>query len=368
MNATITMPGTQPITRPTLLLDRGRMERNIARMIDRAAAGGVRLRPHFKTHQSAAISEHFRGRGISGITVSSLEMAAYFAAHGWRDITVAFPVNLREGELIRALAQEIDLGLLVDSTAAAGGLRELVHHPVRVWIKVDGGYGRTGIPWTDRDGIRAIAAELYGDLTLAGLLTHSGHSYQADSADAIRALHTEAVARMQAAREHLGREDLMLSIGDTPTCTLAEDFAGIDEIRPGNFVFYDLMQHELGVCSDREIALALACPVVGRNPVEERLVLYGGAVHLSKERLRRAGVYGYLATCTRDGLGPARLDAPLVSLSQEHGIVRLPSELAAQVALGDLVCVLPVHSCLTANLHAGYRTFEGEQIPRLHLG
>ena len=367
MEPRITLPRDLAITRPTLILDRARVQRNITRMIGRAEAGGVRLRPHFKTHQATAIGGWFRAQGVSGIAVSSLEMAAYFAADGWEDITVAFPVNLRERDQINALAREIKLGLLVDSPAAVIALRRDVQHPVRVWIKVDVGYGRAGVRWDAHDAIRTLAEGIHGNLTLAGLLTHSGHSYHANSPDEIRALHTEALSRLAIARDHLaatGRGPIELSLGDTPTCTLAEDFTGIAEIRPGNFVFYDLMQHALGVCSDQDIALGVACPVVGHHPQDRRLVLYGGAVHLSKERLPGAEIYGYLATCTPEGLGSVRTDAPLISLSQEHGIVRVPADIAAEVSLGDLVCVLPVHACLTANLHGSYWVLGGETLTR----
>nr|NHJ86257.1 alanine racemase [Asgard group archaeon] len=37
-------------------------------------------------------------------------------------------------------------------------------------------------------------------------------------------------------------------------------------------------------------------------------------------------------------------------LSQEHGIVHCPRNYFADIKIGDLLYVLPVHSCLTANL------------------
>ena len=84
------------LPRPTLLVDRKRALRNIERMAAKAKAARVRFRPHFKTHQSAEVGLWFRDFGIDAITVSSLEMAAYFARNGWTDITVAFPVNILE--------------------------------------------------------------------------------------------------------------------------------------------------------------------------------------------------------------------------------------------------------------------------------
>jgi len=79
--------------------------------------------------------------------------------------------------------------------------------------------------------------------------------------------------------------DLILSIGDTPTCSVAEDFSGIDEIRPGNFVFYDLSQYQIGSCTIDQIAVAMACPIVAIHETRNEIVIYGGGVHFSKERL-----------------------------------------------------------------------------------
>src|SRR5665647_2119014 len=80
-------------TKPTLVLDESRVRRNIERMAARAGRFGVRFRPHFKTHQSRHIGRIFREFGVEAITVSSIDMASYFAADGWTDILIAFPFN-----------------------------------------------------------------------------------------------------------------------------------------------------------------------------------------------------------------------------------------------------------------------------------
>ena len=72
-------------------------------MAYRVRQNQVRFRPHFKTHQSAAIGEWFRAEGVAAITTSSVEMATYFAEQGWNDITIAFPANVREIDQINRL-------------------------------------------------------------------------------------------------------------------------------------------------------------------------------------------------------------------------------------------------------------------------
>jgi D-serine deaminase-like pyridoxal phosphate-dependent protein len=72
------------IKKPTLLLDSDICKRNISGMSAKALEQNVFFRPHFKTHQSAAIGEWFMDAGVTAITVSSVSMARYFAEHGWK--------------------------------------------------------------------------------------------------------------------------------------------------------------------------------------------------------------------------------------------------------------------------------------------
>lgn len=346
------------ILKPTLLINRERAIRNIRQMAEKARASGVRFRPHFKTHQSAEVGEWFREFGVEQITVSSVDMARYFAAHGWRDITIAFPLNVREIEKINALAKEARLNLLVESRETARFLKEHAAAELNLWIKIDAGSRRSGIPWDRFVEIAALAAEIQTSprLKLQGLLTHAGHTYRATSPGEIREIFREAALRMQAAREHLalqGFPRLEISVGDTPACSLVEDFKGVDEIRPGNFVYYDLMQLELGACREEEIAAAVACPVAAKHPGRGEIVLYGGAVHLSKDFiLTKEGtkLFGRAALPRREGWGKFLENTFVAALSQEHGIVKTGQEFLSQIQVGSLLMVVPVHSCLAADL------------------
>ena len=91
----------------------------------------------------------------------------------------------------------------------------------------------------------------------------------------------------------------------------------------------------------------------------------------SKEFLddgRDGKIYGKLGALDlsgeKPGLGRVVHEAPLVSLSQEHGIVSAPPAIMEQLEVGDMVVVWPVHSCLTCDLHREYMTLEGTILPR----
>jgi D-serine deaminase-like pyridoxal phosphate-dependent protein len=361
------------VVKPTLILDKKRVLRNIEKMAGKAKAAKVSFRPHFKTHQSAEIGNWFRDFGVTGITVSSLDMALYFAKHGWSDITVAFIVNLPEIDKINELAAKIKLNLLVDSEQVLSALNQKLKYKAGMWIKVDTGLHRTGLLWDDFEGIRSLAQKIKESpkLNFQGLLTHAGHSYKAKSVEEIQQIHTDSIAKMLAIKEYLEDANIQpcqISIGDTPTCSIADDFDGVDEIRPGNFVFYDLMQEKLGSCTEDEIAVAVACPVVGKYEDRNQVVVYSGAVHLSNAYIiDESGeqIFGYVTTFENETFGPINRNAKVISLTQEHGIIQVGDKLLDEVEIGDVLFVFPIHSCLTCNLHKLYLSIEGEAIPRL---
>jgi D-serine deaminase-like pyridoxal phosphate-dependent protein len=352
------------IIKPTLIVNKSRVVKNILGMKQKVenSPGRVRFRPHFKTHQSAQIGQWFRDLGITSITVSSVDMASYFAQNDWEDITIAVLVNPLEIEAINQLAKRVylDLNLLVDSRDIVVLLNKELKHPVKLWIKIDTGYHRTGITWDQKDDVLGIVKKIKRSpvLYFKGLLTHSGHSYKAASGKEINKIYDDTVSKMSAVKEYLeenGFSNVEISIGDTPTCSIVNKFYGIDEVRCGNFVFYDVMQFLLGTCKEEEIAAAVACPVIARYPRRNEIVIYGGAVHLSKDSItgkNNQKIFGLAALPEKDNQewGPIIKDTYVSSLTQEHGIIKTNNEVIKQINVGDILMVLPVHSCLAANL------------------
>ncbi|PKP30863.1 MAG: alanine racemase [Bacteroidetes bacterium HGW-Bacteroidetes-16] len=345
------------ITRPTLLIDSKKVLNNIRRMKQKADESGVVFRPHFKTHQNLQVAEFFRQEGVSKITVSSVSMAEEFAGQGWKDITIAFPVNLLEMSQINRLSQNIQLNLLVDSLFTTRFLDQHASNHLTVLIKIDTGYHRTGLlphdPEID-DILKEIAAS--PKLTFGGFLTHAGHTYQAREKDGILDIMEKSREQLISLKHHHERfyPKFIISYGDTPSCNLATHFHGFDEIRPGNFVYNDVMQLHLGVCSPGDIAVVTACPVVSILKEREELAIYGGAVHLSKEHIEADQgfqLYGYVVRLDENlRWGDPITGAFVHSLSQEHGLISMPEKELLTFKPGDLVGIMPVHSCLTANL------------------
>lgn len=357
---------------PTLLLNEEQCRNNIEKISKAVYAGGTRLVPHFKTHQSATIGRWFREYDIDTITVSSVKMARYFADHGWNKITIAFPANRLESETIDELAIEVDLSIVVNDPDTANYLDQNLHEVAGVIIEVDTGYHRTGIPYNEPEKFDQLIEVLDQSqhLEFEGFYAHPGHSYGCRSASEIRGVYQDTVNKLAAVRDRYASrsEKPAISLGDTPTASTVGDFSEVDAVRPGNFVFYDLMQAAIGSCSIGEIAVALACPVVEKNAARRELVVHAGSVHLSKEHLvvgKGEKIYGRPVSLQDDGWSAPWDDSYMTKLSQEHGTIRCDEKAFNKVRVGDIIGILPVHSCLTANLMKGYRSLAGPWIDHL---
>lgn len=341
-------------------------------MAEKAARNNIRLRPHFKTHQSAQVGEWFREQGTTAITVSSLKMARYFARHGWDDILVAIPVNIREMALVNELASQIKLHLVAVNQETVEALADQLQHPVNLWLKIDTGYRRTGILPHSHEQLDRIV-ELIGQsekLRFTGVLAHDGHTYKQTDREAIHTIHHTTVFLLHLVRDRYKSQfpDLVVSIGDTPSCSVLESISGVDEIRPGNFVFYDLTQQHIGSCTFEQIAVCMACPVIAKHPERNEIIVHGGSVHFSKDNLLQPDgsvSFGRVVELTDSGWSAPLEGIEVVSLSQEHGTIRASQALYDRYKIGDLMGILPIHSCLTADLMKGYVTLDGQRLEHL---
>lgn len=360
----------QSIVKPTLILDEEKCRKNISSMVSRARELGVDFRPHFKTHQSLEIGRWFRELGVSKITVSSLDMANYFSKE-WDDITIAFPVNIREIDTINHLANKIKLNLLIESEKVVQILDQTLENHVQVFIKVNIGNNRAGLNPNDHDRIKSVLNCIASSekIDFKGFLGHAGQTYKCRNENDIQQTHDLAKSIFVTLKDRYRNEypNLILSYGDTPSCSKAINFEGIDEIRPGNFVFYDTMQVQIGSCSMDQIAVALACPIVAIHEEKEEMIIYGGGIHLSKDRLHIENInnFGSLALMTSEGW--KIIDKAYVkSLSQEHGVIHMSKDQIKDFSVGGLIMVLPVHSCMTADLMKHYVCTSGTGISMMH--
>ncbi len=354
------------ITSPTLLLDEKICRANIARMADKAARHGMRLVPHFKTAQSHQIGGWAKDYGINEVTASSVKLAEYLSGEGWENIHIAFPFNPLEIPRLNRIASTQSISVQLINPVTTRLLAEQLSHPVGFFIEIDAGYGRTGVEVSDFGLIEEIllTAKKSDKLYFRGFYIHAGHSYYMPDIPAIYAQTRDAL-NMLKNKYRSEYPELVTRTGDTPGCAVMEDFGDIDEMGPGNFVFYDLMQVELGGCDREDIAVALAVPVVDIKKDRKEILVHGGGVHLAKDVLvdgQGNKNFGEVVLLGPDGWSIPENRSYLKSISQEHGIIKASDDLLASVRIGDVLGILPVHSCMTADAMGGYITLAGQEV------
>ena len=330
---------------PALLLHRDAVERNVARMAERARTLGVALRPHVKTHKCPTLGELQRKHGAHGITVSTLAEAEAFIASGFDDLTWAFPLDAGHLPRVRELAQRATLRVVTDDLATA---RALAGTDLHVWLKVDCGYHRAGVDPASPYGLE-VARELGRErgLVFDGILSHSGHAYKTHRREEAAAVAEDERRVMVEFAERLRNEGIPVrgvSVGSTPAMCAATNLAGVTEARPGNYVFYDRTMVLIGCCGEDDVGVTVLASVVSHQPGAAHFITNAGALALSKDT-GPAHVDGAPAM----GAVRGHPDLFLASLSQEHGIVRAPSPVALEgrFPVGSTVEMVPNHSCLT---------------------
>lgn len=352
------------IVHPTLLLNEAVCKQNIARMAQKAQKHSLQFWPHFKTHQSAKVGEWFREYGVEKITVSSLQMARYFHEAGWKRIHVAFPFNVRAIEGVENLAGTCQLSLNVVNVEQIEALASQ-KSPVDVFMEIDTGYGRTGINPKDTEHLENLISKIHqaSNLVFKGFYCHNGHNYHASNTAEILRNHAITQSAFKSLKQTF--TEAICVAGDTPGCSLANDFNEIDVMSPGNFAFYDVMQSELGSCYVDQIAVSMLCPVIDKSESKKSVLVHGGGVHFSKDHLvtDNGVIYGRLKSIYQKGQNVASVgNSRLTSLSQEHGILSCSSKDFDSIQIGDLVEIYPVHSCLTAACMGQYQLDDGRRV------
>lgn len=349
---------------PALLLDPERMARNIERMRAKAAGLRVGLRPHVKTAKCLEVIERMTGGQRGPVTVSTLLEAERLAGAGYTDIVYAVGLTPNKLERVRALRRTgIDLKVILDSVEAATALAEsgsAEDSAVPALIEIDSDGHRAGVKPRDAALLGAIADRLTGGARLAGVLTHAGESYSARSAEALRDFATlerdGAVGAADALRA-LGHVVGIVSIGSTPSVLFSEDMTGVTEARAGVYVFFDLVMAGIGVCAVDDIALSVLASVNTVQAERGRYVVDAGWTAMSRDRgtASQPVDQGYGLVC--DLHGNPYPDLIMTEANQEHGAIALrPGSTASlpELAVGDLVRILPNHACATGNQHEAY--------------
>jgi D-serine deaminase-like pyridoxal phosphate-dependent protein len=345
------------------------VERNLERLQSAADARRLRLRPHSKTHKSIDLARRQIAGGAVGICCAKLGEAEVFADAGIADIRLPYPLNPVYADRVLDLLDRTRLSFIVDHIGVARGWSAAMQQAGRevdVLVKVDVGFHRCGIDPAAEGAVEFVCevASMKG-LRFRGLLSHAGHGYGAASEAEMQAIARDEASTLRglAARvEEHGIAVEEISVGATPPLRYSLAETGLTEVRPGNYIYFDRTQVSLGAAAWDDCALTVLARVVSK-PASDRIVLDSGSKTLTNDLARGfAPAPGYGAVLESLTGPQAPHDGLVVErLSEEHATVRVTGG-SSPLTPGDLVRIVPNHSCVVSNLVDAAWLVEGADV------
>ena len=351
---------------PALILDRAILSRNLKRMSERLSAVSVVLRPHLKTAKSVQVGRMAVEGHDGRIAVSTLAEARYFAKGGFGDILYGVGVVPSKLAAVSELRRQgVNLRVVTDNVAVAKAIAEAATNgdTFSVFIEIDSGAGRAGLPWPALPGLLDIARILHAApaVELAGVMTHAGHAYHESTLDGVAKVAEQERQAVVGAADKLRAAGIpcpIVSAGSTPTAVHSKNFAGLTEMRPGVYCFNDLDQTLIGSCGASDLALSVLASVIGHYPHRNQMLIDAGALALSKDvsaqEFQPKVGYGTI-------VDPPARDMAVIECSQEHGFVAASDPIPyGNLPVGSRVRVLPNHACITAAAYDRYYVVDSQ--------
>ena len=343
---------------PAILIDLDIMERNLARVAGYAHEHRLRLRPHTKTHKIPSLARRQIDLGAAGITVAKTSEAEVMLRANPADLLVAYPViGAAKTQRLMKVAEQVDVTVSLDSDEAARQLSEAAAASgkrIGVLVEIDVGLRRVGVqPGAELLALARTVDSLPG-VEFRGIAFYPGHIKLMDD-EAVRQL--EAVdSIINEAVSDLRREGLnpgIVSGGSTPALFHSHLVSGMNEIRPGTYIFNDRNTWKCGGCSFEDCAATILCTVVSTS-VADRVILDGGSKTFSSDRCSVPSEAGF-------GIIREYPDALFEKMNEEHGFFDV-SNTSHNMRVGDRVRVLPNHICVAMNLHEQVYGIRGDEV------
>jgi D-serine deaminase-like pyridoxal phosphate-dependent protein len=334
----------QDVDTPALLLDLDVLERNIAKMATTFQQLPAKLRPHAKTHKTPIIAHKQLAAGAIGITCAKLGEAEIMVAGGVHDVLIANQiVGTKKIARLVALAHHANLMVAVDDARNVEELSlaaHVAHVSLRILVEVDVGQRRCGVQPGEPALVLAQQVRQAPGLKFAGLMGYEGHLVFVPSLEErVHRVHTDMQALIDTVNfiESRGLPVEIVSAGGTGTAMITGRLPRMTEIQAGSYVFMDGRYKTIeGV--DFDCALTLLTTIVSR-PRPDRIIVDAGMKTLTHE-------FGLPRFKGRE-------DLELLSLSEEHGTVKLQDP-SVPLKPGDKLEIIPSHGDTTLNIHDYY--------------
>ncbi|MEO6529178.1 MAG: alanine racemase [Gemmatimonadaceae bacterium] len=331
---------------PALVVDLDRLDQNLARAAEYAAAHGLALRPHVKTHKSPFVAAAQLRLGARGLTCATAREAEVMS-EVCDDVLVAYPpVGRARARRLAGLPASVRLTVALDSEDAATELARAARdarREINVYVELDLGMHRVGVATVDAAvALARHVAESEG-LVFDGLAFYPGHVREPmrEQDDKLEALDL-ALSRALERFDDAGLAPRVVSGGSTPTLWRTHELPSVNELRPGTYVYNDRGTVATGACGLDDCALTVLATVVSTS-VQGQAVIDAGTKALGREPSTGAEGEGF-------GMLLDRPDVLVSRLSEEHGVLDL-ARTSWRPAIGETVRVVPNHVCVAVHLH-----------------
>ena len=346
------------IDTPALVVDLDIFERNLTRVADYARANALRLRPHAKTHKAIWIGRRQLDLGAAGLTCAKISEAEVMMGAQPRDLLLAYPILGRvKLERMMQIARRVRVTVALDSLEAARGLSEAATEEIGVLAEVDVGLGRVGVAPGEALLALARAIETLPRLRFEGIAFYPGHIKSLDAAGLAELEKLSTLVRSilnDFARA--GIEVKIVSGGSTPALFHSHEIDGLNEIRPGTYVFNDVNTMRSGACALEDCAASILATVVS-TARPGHMIIDGGSKTFSSDRPVNStdATFGHLVEAP---------GARFHKMNEEHGFVDL-TEAGREFRIGERVHMIPNHICVAVNLHERMYGVRGDTVERV---
>jgi len=350
--------GRLELNTPVLVVDLDALERNIARMARWAAAQGLALRPHVKTHKSAEIARLQRNAGAIGFCCAKLGEAETLADNGITDgLLITSPVV--SAPAIRRLAdlnaRTHNLMCVVDNPANVRALATASSaKPLHLLVDIDPGIHRTGV------ATPAAAVHLLKEIHSHPSLVYSGVQFYCGREQHIEA-YADRRAAIQQKTEYLrtvlealtqaGGPPPIITGGGTGTHRIDAELATFTELQVGSYIFMDSQY--------------AACDITGGTepPYEFALMVDTRVISANSAGIRTVDA-GYKALATDGGvprvLAGMSPESEYIFMGDEHGALLSSGE--PLPGIGERVVLTAPHCDPTVNLYDFYHVVRGDTL------
>ena len=352
--------GRGALNTPALLIDHDGLMRNIAAMASFARAAGIALRPHAKTHKSAAIAKLQIEAGALGVCCAKLGEAEALAGEGVESILITSPVVTPQAiKRLAALHAKIaDLRLAADNPENIDTLAAALEGAalaLPIVVDIDPGIRRTGVASPEAAVALAQRIAAHPQLAYAGVQFYCGAQQHIENYADRQAAIEDRTAYLQsviAALNAAGFAPQMITGGGTGTHRIDSALGVLNELQVGSYVFMDRQYRDCDLAGEG----------AGHPPFESALLI--DATVISANAASMATIDSGFKALSTDGGSPqivagAPADAMFVFMGDEHGALIAPDH---PFKLGDRITLTAPHCDPTVNLYDAYHVVRGDTL------